>query len=168
MSKRVLFIQGGGNGGYKADAPLVASLQKALGTAYKVHYPQILPDETVPDFGQRWLQHIGKEISSAKSIIILVGHSLGASMLLKYLSENKIKKNIAGIFLIAHHFGAETKSGYSHLYCKKTFLISCQKISQFFSINARMMKWSHLITSKFISKIFPGQFFVKYLMEVTN
>ena len=104
MSKHVLFIQGGGNGGYEADAGLVASLRKGLGPAYKVHYPQILPDETVPDFGRRWLTQIGKDISSAKGEIILAGHSLGASMLLKYLSENKVKKNIAGIFLIAPPF----------------------------------------------------------------
>jgi len=104
MSRHVLFIQGGGNGGYEADAKLVASLRKALGTAYKVHYPKMLPDETDPDFGQRWLKQIDKEISSVKGKVFLTGHSLGASMLLKYLSENKIKKNIPGIFLISPPF----------------------------------------------------------------
>jgi predicted alpha/beta hydrolase family esterase len=104
MSKHILFIQGGGNGGYDADAKLVASLRKVLGTAYKVHYPKMLPDETVEDFGRPWLKQIGKEISSVKGEVILAGHSLGASMLLKYLSENKIKKNIAGIFLMAPPF----------------------------------------------------------------
>ncbi|HEV8283160.1 MAG TPA: alpha/beta hydrolase [Chitinophagaceae bacterium] len=102
--KQVLFIQGGGNGGYEADAKLVASLRTKLGSDYEVNYPQMLPDETIPDFGPRWLKQIGKEISSVKDEIILTGHSLGASMLLKYLSENKIKKHIAGIFLIAPPF----------------------------------------------------------------
>lgn len=104
MSKHVLFIQGGGNGGYEADAKLVASLRKALRTDYKVHYPKMLSDETVTDFGRQWLKQIGNEISSVKGEVILAGHSLGASMLLKYLSENKIRKNIAGIFLIAPPF----------------------------------------------------------------
>jgi len=104
MSKQVLFIQGGGNGGYEADANLVASLQTELGKDYKVNYPKILPDETVQNFGQRWLQQIGKEISSFKGEIILTAHSLGASMLLKYLSESKTKENIAGIFLISPPF----------------------------------------------------------------
>jgi predicted alpha/beta hydrolase family esterase len=101
MIKHALFIQGGGNGGYEEDAALVASLRKALGTDYKVLYPKMLPDEAEPDFGQQWLKQIGKEISSVKGEVILAGHSLGASLLLKYLSENKIKKNIIGIFLIA-------------------------------------------------------------------
>ncbi len=104
MGKYVLFIQGGGNGGYEADAKLVASLRKELKTAYKVHYPKMLLDETVQDFSQQWLNQIDKEISSVTGEIILAGHSLGASMLLKYLSENKIKKNIAGIFLISPPF----------------------------------------------------------------
>lgn len=104
MSRSVIFIQGGGNGGYEADAQLVASLRKALATAYKVHYPKMLPDEGVPDFGPQWLEQIGKEISSVKGELILAGHSLGASMLLKYLSENKIEKDIAGIFLISTPF----------------------------------------------------------------
>ena len=102
MKKNILFIQGGGNGGYEADAKLVKSLQTSLGIGYKVHYPQMQSDETVPDFG--WLKQIGKEIAAIKNEVILVGHSLGASMLLKYLSENKIKKKIAGIFLISTPF----------------------------------------------------------------
>jgi predicted alpha/beta hydrolase family esterase len=104
MSKHVLFIQGGGNGGYEADVALVASLREALGTAYTVHYPRMLSDETESDFGRQWLKQIGKEISSVNGEVILAGHSLGASMLLKYLSENKIRKNIPGIFLIAPPF----------------------------------------------------------------
>jgi predicted alpha/beta hydrolase family esterase len=99
MKKNILFIQGGGNGGYEADAKLAASLRQALGVAYDVHYPQLLSDEALPDFG--WPQHIGKEISRLNGEVVLVGHSLGASMLLKYLSERKIKNKITGIFLIS-------------------------------------------------------------------
>lgn len=104
MTQQVLFIQGGGNGGYEADAELVASLQTELGNKYKVHYPQMLPDESIEDFAPFWLNRIGEEISATKSELILTGHSLGASMLLKYLSENSINKNIARIFLIAPPF----------------------------------------------------------------
>lgn len=102
MRYHVLFIQGGGgNEDYEADAKLVASLREALGSAYIIHYP-LLSDESSPDFGRT--KQIGKEISLIKSEIILVGHSLGASMLLKYLSENEIKKKIAGVFLISTPF----------------------------------------------------------------
>ena len=97
MRNHVLFIQGGGGDeDYNADAKLVASLREALGNAYNVHYP-LLPNESSPDLGRT--KQIGKEISLIKGEIILVGHSLGASMLLKYLSENEVTRKIAGIFL---------------------------------------------------------------------
>ena len=102
-SKNVLFIQGAGDVGYEGDLKLVASLRKALGTVYKVHYPE-MPTDEVPYFGSGWLKKIDEGISSFKGAIILAGHSLGASMLLKYLSEKKIKKNISGIFLVAPPF----------------------------------------------------------------
>lgn len=102
MNKRVIFIQGGGDGGYEADAKLVASLQEALGDDYEIRYPQLLSDETLSDFG--WLQQIGKEIDMIGDDVFLVGHSLGASLILKYLSENKITKTIRGIFLISTPF----------------------------------------------------------------
>ncbi len=37
MKKEVLFIQGGGEKGYEADAKLAASLEQALGEDYIVH-----------------------------------------------------------------------------------------------------------------------------------
>ncbi len=86
-------------GGYEADIKLADSLRKELGDAYEVHNPQIHFNDTLPDFG--WLKQIGNEISSIKEEVILAGHSFGASMLLKYLSENRIDKKIDGLFLIA-------------------------------------------------------------------
>ncbi len=99
MSNFLIFIHGGGEGGYEADEKLAASLQTGLGEKYRVHYPKMPSDENLPDFG--WLTKINKEISLGKDKVILVGHSLGASMLLKYLSENRVEKSIAGLFLMA-------------------------------------------------------------------
>jgi len=102
MNKQVLFIQGGGSkDDHEADSKLVKSLSGALGKTYTLHYPLLLNDST-PDLGR--LKQIGKEISAIKGHIILVGHSLGASMLLKFLSENDIQKQIDGIFLMATPF----------------------------------------------------------------
>jgi uncharacterized protein len=99
--KQVLFIQGGGEGGYEADAKLAASLQERLGATYIVRYPQ-MPDEDAS--GCEWTQQIGKEIAAIESEVILVGHSFGASVLLKYFAENRVNHPIAGIFLIATPF----------------------------------------------------------------
>ena len=102
MNQHVLFIQGGGGKeDYEADAKLVTSLREALGKPYTVHYPH-LANESSPDFGR--VKQIGKEISLIHGEVILVGHSLGASMLLKYFSEKETKKKIIGIFLISTPF----------------------------------------------------------------
>ena len=102
MNRQILFIQGGGGEeDYAADAALVDSLQKSLGDAYDVHYP-LLPTESTPDFGRP--KQIEKEISLIVGEIILVAHSLGASMLLEYISETGVQKKIAGIFLISTPF----------------------------------------------------------------
>jgi predicted alpha/beta hydrolase family esterase len=98
----ILFIQGGGYGGYEADKSLVASLQAILGKAYNVHYPEILSDESAADYG--WVAQIEEKIKEIKNAFILMGHSFGASMILKYLSEYALHRPINGIFLIATPF----------------------------------------------------------------
>jgi predicted alpha/beta hydrolase family esterase len=100
-TKEVLFVHGAGEDGYEADAKLAASLREALGVTYNVRYPH-MPNDDAPDFG--WGRQIGQEIAAIKRELILVGHSLGASMLLKYLSENTITYPIGGIFLLATPF----------------------------------------------------------------
>ena len=102
MSKQVLFIQGGGGKeDYNADAKLVASLREAIGEAYTVYYPPML-DEHAPDFGRK--KQIQQELVAIEGTVILVGHSLGASMILKLLSESQVDKKIEGIFLISTPF----------------------------------------------------------------
>lgn len=100
--KKILFIQGGGNGGYEADKKLAHSLKNCLGQDYEINYPEIQPNENEPDYG--WTKQIEKKVSECEDNLILVGHSFGASMILKYLSENSVQKKIKGIFLISTPF----------------------------------------------------------------
>jgi predicted alpha/beta hydrolase family esterase len=115
----ILFIQGGGERGYEADEVLVISLKKSLGKRYQISYPEILSDESASDFG--WTKQIGEEISKASDDFILVGHSLGASMILKYLSENSVSKKIEGIFLIATPFWSGNEEWKAGLKLKNNF-----------------------------------------------
>jgi uncharacterized protein len=125
-NKNVLFIQGAGDVGYEGDLALVASLRMALGTTYNVHYP-VMPTDEVPYFGSGWVKQIGEEISKIKGAVILVGHSLGASMLLKYLSENKKTENIVGIFLVAPPFWSGEEDWVKPLKLQKDFADKLQK-----------------------------------------
>ena len=95
----VLFVQGGGKGAHDEDTALAASLERALGGQYEVHFPR-MPDEADPSV-KSWKGKISAELSRLRGKVLLVGHSIGGSILLKYLSEEDVKKPIAGLFLLA-------------------------------------------------------------------
>jgi predicted alpha/beta hydrolase family esterase len=99
MKQQILFIQGGGEGAYEIDGKLVAFLRGALGAEYEVRYPR-MPSESDPDY-ERWKARIKEELAALQGEVVLVGHSLGGSFLLKYLVEARMENPIAGIFLIA-------------------------------------------------------------------
>lgn len=106
MKKQVLFIQGGGEGAYDVDKNLAAALQHALGADYNVLCPH-MPDEADPQY-ETWAAQISKERAALGDNAIIVGHSVGGAVLLRHLSEAKIDKPIAGIFIIAApYWGAE-------------------------------------------------------------
>ena len=106
MKKHVLFVHGGGQGAHEEDKKLAANLRDVLGTAYDVRHPK-MPDEDRPEY-QAWRDQITGELAALDGEVVLVGHSLGASILLKYLSEEGVEKPVAGIFLVAPpYWGAE-------------------------------------------------------------
>jgi uncharacterized protein len=102
MTRHILFIQGAGEGAYEEDKELVASLRKALGRDYEVHYPAMADEDNAPY--EQWKQQIEKEMAAMQEPIVLIGHSVGASVIIKWISEIEVKKPIAGIFLIATPF----------------------------------------------------------------
>ena len=104
--RRVLFVHGGGEGAHEADQKLAASLQDALGAGYEVRSPK-MPNEGSPEYGA-WRDRISKELADTDGEATLVGHSLGASILLKYLAEENPGRPVAGVFLLATpYWGAE-------------------------------------------------------------
>jgi uncharacterized protein len=99
MKRQVLFIHGGGQGAYEADKELAANLRDELGAAFDVRCPE-MPDEESPEY-EAWKEEIEQELATLDGEVILVGHSLGALILLKYVSEVKMGKPVAGLFLVA-------------------------------------------------------------------
>ena len=101
MNKQVLFIQGAGKDAYKEDEKLVASLRQLLGREYEVHYPAMQPEDEANY--ETWKGQIEQNLAALDGMVIVVGHSLGASILIKCLAEGDIKK-ITAILLIATPF----------------------------------------------------------------
>ena len=100
MRKHILFVHGAGN----KDKPLgsgklIAYLQEQLGSDYQVLAPD-MPDPNHPRY-LAWRNQIAQELDKLDADVLLIGHSLGGSMLLKYLAEGTYQKPIAGMFLVA-------------------------------------------------------------------
>jgi uncharacterized protein len=99
MTEHVLFIQGAGSGAYDEDKLLADSLQKSLGQHFEVYYPRMDNEDDAPY--EQWRQLIEDAIASMPGPVAVVGHSVGASVLIKWLSERQDERPIAGAFLAA-------------------------------------------------------------------
>jgi predicted alpha/beta hydrolase family esterase len=99
MPIHVLFIQGAGHGAYDEDQQLAESLQKSLGQRFEVQYPK-MPNEDDAHY-DAWRQLIEQELASVPGPAVVAGHSVGASVLMKWLSERQDERPIAGAFLMA-------------------------------------------------------------------
>src|SRR6266545_2586944 len=98
--QRILFIHGAGNKrNDEGSGQLIAHLQEALGAGYEVLSPD-MPDPDHPQY-EAWATQVRKELAALDNHAILIGHSVGGSVLLKCLSEGAYPKHVAGLFLVA-------------------------------------------------------------------
>ncbi|WEX85989.1 alpha/beta hydrolase [Sinorhizobium garamanticum] len=103
MKKQVLFIQGGGAGTHDEwDNKLVDSLRRELGPVYDVRYPR-MPNEADPSYSI-WKAALAEEIAGLDDGAILIGHSLGGTILISALAEAPPSRKLTGVFLIAAPF----------------------------------------------------------------
>ncbi|GAB3331184.1 alpha/beta fold hydrolase [Larkinella ripae] len=145
MKKHVLFIHSAGPQGARAGSgELVASLQKMLGPAYRVHYPT-LPDPDNPRY-DRWKMQVEHELDRLSGEVILVGHSLGGSVLVKYLSEEPLKKPVLGVCIIAAPYWGESGWKSRDFALRKSLpqLAQVPRIFLFHSRDDEVVPFSHL------------------------
>ncbi len=106
MTTQLLFIQGGGAGTHDEwDDKLVASLRQALGPAWDIRYPR-MPNEDDPTYAA-WKPAIEREMAGLDDGAILVGHSIGGTVLVNALAEKPPGKRIGAIVLVAAPFVGE-------------------------------------------------------------
>lgn len=103
MTRQILFVQGGGEGAYDAwDIKLVDSLTRALGPGYEVRYPR-MPNEEDPQFAA-WRAALGEELGRLEAGAVLVGHSIGATVLVHSLADGLAARSPSPIFLVSAPF----------------------------------------------------------------
>jgi predicted alpha/beta hydrolase family esterase len=106
MKRQVLFVQGGGERVHDDwDGKLVESLRAALGPNYEIKYPR-MPNEDDPSYAT-WKATLEREFVALNDGAILVGHSLGGTILIHTLAERLPEREFGAIILIAAPFVGE-------------------------------------------------------------
>jgi predicted alpha/beta hydrolase family esterase len=101
--RQVLFVQGGGEGVHDQwDNHLVDSLRRELGPGYEIHYP-VMPNEADPKYAA-WKRALERELAALEHAAIVVGHSVGGTILINALAEQAPQSSLGAICLIAAPF----------------------------------------------------------------
>jgi pimeloyl-ACP methyl ester carboxylesterase len=106
VKRQLLFIQGGGAGTHDDwDRKLVESLRRELGPNYEIRYPR-MPNEEDATYAA-WKATLEREFAALKNGAILIGHSVGGTILVNALAEQPLERGLGAIFLIAAPFVGE-------------------------------------------------------------
>ena len=100
MSRYALLVHSAGPQGQgEGSDPFAARLRKELGPDYEVLFPP-MPDPDDPHYDP-WSRRLEEILDAAESPLVVVGHSLGGSVVLKYLSEHGRPEPVIGLVLVA-------------------------------------------------------------------
>ncbi len=146
MKKQVLFIHSAGTQDFhKGSSNLLAYLKDSLGDEYNLLHPK-MPNPENPEY-KLWKVQLEKEFAALDGEVFLIGHSLGASVLLKYLSEKTIHCSISGLFIIAApYWGKDNDWQASEYVLSENFAIKLPTIPQIFfyhSFNDKVVPFAH-------------------------
>ncbi len=99
----VLFVQGAGAAVHAEwDIRLVDSLRRELGASYNIRYPR-MPEEADPSLAA-WRPVLERELAALRPGAVVVGHSVGGTILIHVLADGAHTADIAAIVLIAAPF----------------------------------------------------------------
>lgn len=95
----IVFVHGAGEGSYEWTIPLVETLKENLDNNYTIHFLK-MPDPVKGDYHE-WADTVRHAVAPLTNEVILIGHSYGGSVLLRYLVENPVAEPFRGLFLLA-------------------------------------------------------------------
>jgi len=103
MMIQVLFVQGAGKGVHDHwDNQLVDSLRSDLAPDYDIHYP-VMPNEADPKYAA-WKQALERELAALEPDAVVIGHSVGGTILINTLAQQTSQSSLAAICLISAPF----------------------------------------------------------------
>jgi predicted alpha/beta hydrolase family esterase len=147
MTKRILFIHSAGpQGPHQGSTDFIQTLRKQTGPDYRIITPK-MPNPSHPLYNN-WKSELERHLEYFDDEVILIGHSLGGALLLKYFSEMPYQKPVAALFVIASPFwGIESDWYLPEFTLVPSFaarLLSIPKISFYHSKDDEIVPIAHL------------------------
>lgn len=140
MAQEVLFVHSAGKQGKEEGSyRLIEYLQRKLGGDYHLIVP-LMPDPENPRFGA-WAKEIKSVMQKSQGDLLIIGHSLGGSVLLKHLSESTTDKNIKAIFLVATPFWGSKDWQIEEFELRRDFVHSLPPFSKIFLYHSKGDEW---------------------------
>ncbi len=153
---KILFAHSGGGQGSKGQGSfdLVEYLKNELGDDFEILYP-IIDDPEAPTY-QMWKNLFKKEFKKSDQPTVLIGHSLGGSMLLKFISEEKPNLLISSLHLVATPLWGKNGWEVDDFELKENFEVELKQIKRIFLYQCKedaIVPFNHL---NFYKKAFPN------------
>jgi predicted alpha/beta hydrolase family esterase len=154
--KKILFAHSGGKQGSigQGSFDLVTNLKNVLENEFEILYP-IIDSPEAPTY-KMWKNLFAKEFKKLDHPIILIGHSLGGSMLLKFLSEEKTNVLISSLYLVATPLWGKNGWEVDDFVLKTNFENELKQINKIFLYQCEedeIVPFKHL---NFYKKAFPN------------
>lgn len=154
MKRTLLFIHSAGKQDEREGSDrLIAYLKEQLGSHYELVHP-FMPDPENPRYST-WKKQLQEAMATIEGHLLLVGHSLGGSVLLKYLAETAIDKPIDALFLIATPFWGKKHWEIEEFELPPTFPLQLPPIGRLFLYHSREDEWVPFTHLVHYSKLLP-------------
>lgn len=147
MATTIFFIHSAGpQGPGQGSSGFLSILKKSLGSGYEIRHPK-MPDPGNPDYAP-WRDRIAKEFAKLDEGSIIIGHSLGGSVLLKYFSEEKHDAKHLALFIVATPFWGLKGWEYDAFHLKRGFSKKLPRFGKIFlyrSLDDDVVTHEHLV-----------------------
>lgn len=145
MSYEILFIQGAGNVTTEEEKVITNTLKSKLGDEFRIIYPP-MPDADYPTY-LSWDAVLTTNLKSLSEKVILIGHSLGASIILKHFSREPVPPKVIGMILLGTPYWKNQNWDVSEYVIEDDFLANLSKLEDiyfYYSLDDEVIPHSHL------------------------
>lgn len=130
MSYEILFIQGAGNVATEQEQVIVDALRIKLGDRFTIIYPP-MPDADYPSY-LAWEAVLTTNLKSLSGKVILLGHSLGGSIILKHFSREPVPDKVIGMILFGIPYWKDQNWDVSEYVIEDDFLANLNKLDNIY------------------------------------